>query len=259
MTLNAEQVKQLTADLDPRRVAKREGTGGKALSYLKTHDVKRTANRIFGYDGWHYTVDELQHLGTETFKNSKGREGIRVAYRATVTLTAAGARRGDTGYGDAIEYTGSILTPHELASKEAVSDALKRCLSSWGDQFGLVLYGADPAPPVDEASEDPGSASPTARGRQQQPRPTAPATPSRDTKLPGTIWLPPPGGEPDMRPIDNDQRRRMFGIAKGRGLDEDAVRAILKKGTGSASTAGLPQWQYDRLIQEIELNPKVAA
>jgi DNA repair and recombination protein RAD52 len=134
----------LAAPLDPRRVHSREGSGGKKLSYLKTHDVKRTANRIFGYDGWSYVVEELVSLGSEPFVNSRGREGTRVGYRATVAVTIGDVRRGDVGYGDAMEYNESKITPHELASKEAVSDALKRCLSSWGDQFGLGLYGADP-------------------------------------------------------------------------------------------------------------------
>lgn len=139
----------LSEPLDPRRVATREGSGRQKLSYLKAHDVKRTANRIFGWSGWSYTVDELVCLGEEPFKNRNGKEGIRVGYRATVAVAIGGVRRGDTGYGDAMEYTASRITPHELASKEAVSDALKRCLASFGDQFGLCLYGDDPAPPED--------------------------------------------------------------------------------------------------------------
>jgi len=214
VTLTDGQVKALASELDPRRIHQREGGNGKKLSYLATHDAKRTANRIFGYDGWEYVVESLDHIGTETFKNRNGKEGIRVGYRATVTVTAAGARRGDTGYGDAIEYGGSIITPHELAAKEAVSDALKRCLSSWGDQFGLVLYGSDPAPDTSKR------------------------------------WKKPRGA--DETPIDQAQRRTMFGIAKNEyGLDVDAVRAILVDGTGEATTA-IPQWQYDRLMLEIK-------
>ena len=143
MTLTSDQLQQLNAPLDPRRVSQRQGSGGKALSFLQSHDVKRTANRIFGYDGWSYTVDELVCIGEEPYKKNN-KEGVRVGYRATVTVQVGETRRGDTGYGDAIEYQNSKITPHELASKEAVSDATKRCLASWGDQFGLVLYGDDP-------------------------------------------------------------------------------------------------------------------
>jgi hypothetical protein len=109
-----------------------------------------------------------------------------VGYRATVTVTVDGVQRGDVGYGDAMEYNGSRITPHELASKEAVSDALKRCLSSWGDQFGLVLYGADPAPqpelevPADPPAEkkSPRSA-PSPAAAAQKPEPTPGSTAQR--------------------------------------------------------------------------------
>jgi len=46
----------------------------------------------------------------------------------------------DVGYGDGMEYTGSRITVHELAMKEAVSDAVKRALKNFGSQFGLDLY-----------------------------------------------------------------------------------------------------------------------
>lgn len=144
----------LDAPLDPRRVFTREGSGRQRLSYLQAHDVKRTANRIFGYGGWDYEVQELVCIGEEPFTRN-GKNGVRVGYLALVTVSAAGCHRGDTGYGDAIEYTGSRITPHELASKEAVSDALKRCLASFGDQFGLCLYGDDPAPAEPEPERSP--------------------------------------------------------------------------------------------------------
>jgi DNA recombination protein Rad52 len=161
----------LDAPLDPRRVSQRQGSGGKSLSFLQSHDVKRTANRIFGYDGWSYTVDELVCLGEEPYKSSKGKEGVRVGYRATVTVQIGEVRRGDTGYGDAVEYQGSRITPHELASKEAVSDATKRCLASWGDQFGLVLYGDDPM-----------------RGSQQHAAPPSATPPARSDRATDEQW-----------------------------------------------------------------------
>lgn len=145
MTLTTDQVVALEQPLDPRRVRQREGSGRQKLSYLMSHDVKRHANVVFGYDGWSYTLDSLTLIGQEPVKKGD-REGFRVGYRATVTVRVGDVVRGDTGYGDSVEYTGNGITPHELASKEAVSDALKRCLASFGSQFGLDLYGDDPAP-----------------------------------------------------------------------------------------------------------------
>lgn len=148
MTLTPEQTAALEAPLDPRRISQRQGAGNKALSYIQTHDAKRTANRIFGYDGWSYEQTSVRCTSEERVTKN-GRNGWFVSYIATVTFEAVGVRRGDVGYGDAVEYRELMGPPHELASKEAVSDGLKRCLASFGDQFGLVLYGDDPAPPVE--------------------------------------------------------------------------------------------------------------
>jgi len=60
-----------------------------------------------------------------------------------VWIKGAGGSYEDAGYGGAIEYSKSRITPHELASKEAVSDGIKRCLRYLGDQFGLGLYSEE--------------------------------------------------------------------------------------------------------------------
>jgi hypothetical protein len=45
------------------------------------------------------------------------------------------------GYGDGVEYgPAALATARELAIKEAATDAMKRALTGWGDQFGLILY-----------------------------------------------------------------------------------------------------------------------
>jgi recombination DNA repair RAD52 pathway protein len=49
----------------------------------------------------------------------------------------------DVGYGDGFGKNYGEAT--ELAAKEAVSDAMKRCLRMFGDPFGLVLYEKNPA------------------------------------------------------------------------------------------------------------------
>lgn len=138
---------KLTQPLDPKRVKTREGRGGsQALSYIETHDAIRAANEIFGIGGWGYTVEELTELGHEPVSRN-GRDGYRVGYRAVVRVTARlddyVVQFSDVGYGDSVEYTGSPITPHELAAKEAVSDGVKRALKNFGSQFGLDLYSAD--------------------------------------------------------------------------------------------------------------------
>lgn len=146
MSLAEEVITKLAAPLDPTRVKKREGGGGRSLSYLEGHDVIRTANVVFGPGEWSYLVETLDCLGEEPViktYNGQTREGFRVAYRAIVEVRVGDVAFSDVGFGDAMEYTGSKLTPHELASKEAVTDGLKRALKNFGDQFGLVLYDKD--------------------------------------------------------------------------------------------------------------------
>ena len=139
------QVAALDQPLLRKHVHQRQGSGGKSLNYLEAHFVKRTANEIFGYDGWSYATRELICLGEEPATSKTGKEGVRVGYRAVVEVRVGDVTRSDVGYGDAVEYVGSRITPHELAAKEAVSDGIKRAFASFGDRFGLVLYDKDRA------------------------------------------------------------------------------------------------------------------
>jgi hypothetical protein len=133
---------ELDKDLDPKRIKKKPGKG---YDYLAVHDVERTANRIFGYGRWGTEVVDLEHLGTVQVTNTKNEKGWYTGYRCTVRLTVAGCEPVDgVGYGDAFEkqWSGQITT-HELAAKEAESDAEKRAFKKYGDQFGLILYAKD--------------------------------------------------------------------------------------------------------------------
>lgn len=138
-------LERLSQPLDPSRVKSREGGGGRSLSYIEGHDAIRTANEIFGVGNWSYRVRELVSLGEEPVERND-RSGFRAGYRAVVEVSVSFDPQklpvvfSDVGYGDSLEYTGSRITVHELASKEAVTDALKRALKNFGDQFGLSLY-----------------------------------------------------------------------------------------------------------------------
>lgn len=141
--LSAETRLLLAEPLDPTRVSKRDGGGGRQLSYLEGHDVIRTANRIFGVGNWGYVVKDLVQAGQEQIERN-GKVGAHVGYLATVEVWIKSDGYGavtisDVGYGDGQDY-GSFVKPHELAAKEAVTDGVKRCLKNFGDQFGLILY-----------------------------------------------------------------------------------------------------------------------
>lgn len=133
----------LKQPLPEGEVSQREGAFGKKLDYLETWFVIQQANDIFGYDGWECETTRLEHIGTVR-ADKDGKERYAVAYRSTVRITATIeneiVRREGSGFGNGL---GAELDAHELALKEAESDALKRAFKSFGQQFGLHLYDKD--------------------------------------------------------------------------------------------------------------------
>lgn len=147
MSLTKEQKETLREPINPKRVKQRKGGAGRSLPYIETWDAKAHANWIFGFGEWGTEIVGLVDLGIEQTRRERQdgtiQEGHRVAYRCHIRLTVDGCKPiEDVGYGEDVNYS-SILQGHELAIKEAVSDALKRCLVAFGDQFGLSLYDKD--------------------------------------------------------------------------------------------------------------------
>jgi DNA recombination protein Rad52 len=140
--LTEEQLATLNAPLDAKRVKTRESGRGPALSYLETHDVIRMANGIFGIGKWGHEIVDLRQIPGVMVTSRDGKTGYQTGYVCIVRLIVQGCIPvSGVGYGDAVEYRDSApVTAHELAAKEAESDALKRALKNFGDQFGLALY-----------------------------------------------------------------------------------------------------------------------
>lgn len=136
---NEKIAQVLSYDLDPSRIKTRE-KGNVSLSYLEGHDIIDTSNKVFGYGNWSYSVSTLEHVSQET--NEK--QNIVVGYKAIVSLTiydlhhSKHISREDVGFGMGIAK--SLADAHEGGAKEAVTDALKRCFRSFGNQFGNSLY-----------------------------------------------------------------------------------------------------------------------
>jgi len=133
MAATPEQVAMLDAKLLKENICERDGAAGRKLSYIEGHHAIREANRIFGFDGWSGRRLGLRLIG-EFVSDGK----TNVAYECHYAVDALGVTREDTGYGDGTDR--NALKAHELAVKEAVTDARKRCLMMFGDQFGLALY-----------------------------------------------------------------------------------------------------------------------
>lgn len=87
-----------------------------------------------------FHVSTLEHVSQET--NEK--QNVVVGYKAIVSLTVYDQHhtkhisREDVGFGTGIAK--SLADAHEGGAKEAVTDALKRCFRSFGNQFGNSLY-----------------------------------------------------------------------------------------------------------------------
>lgn len=135
--LSEQQVAELSKKLDPKHVKPAKTFGPKG-DYIEGWHVIAEANKIFGFDGWSYSIKTLTQDALEVGENSKGEDQWRASYTCIVTLAIMGAVREDVGFGSGFaKNKGDAI---EGATKEAVTDALKRALRTWGNRFGLALY-----------------------------------------------------------------------------------------------------------------------
>ena len=129
----------LRQELDASRI-KTRSKGNVDLSYLEGFDIIDTANRIFGYGNWSYEITSLEEVSQEPNANAN----TVVCYKAVVRVTVweeehvASIHREDVGFGTGIAKM--LSDAHEGGAKEAVTDAIKRALRSFGAQFGNSLY-----------------------------------------------------------------------------------------------------------------------
>lgn len=135
---SVEQQKMLDEKLKEHDIKERKGTGGKMLKYISGDYAISTANRIFGFGKWGYRVlsKAREQVGDEEF------------YTADIELYVIGCPFPFPGEGvgtvkRAQGAAYATVEQHEKARKEAVTDALKRALRHYGDQFGLSLYNED--------------------------------------------------------------------------------------------------------------------
>ncbi len=140
--------KELAKPLD--RALVKPPPQGKYGDYVPAFDIITTANRIFGWDGWSYTVEKLEL--TNAGPGAK-EDSYAIGYLAIVTVTVGGgSRKGDVGHGQG--HGRSLGDAHDSAAKEAVTDALKRALRTFGHPLGLALYDKTKA----HVSDDPDAA-----------------------------------------------------------------------------------------------------
>ena len=113
--------------------------GGQQLSYLEGWSVIDQANKVFGHDGWSYQVRGMQVVADYERGGKNGTNRVMIV-QATVRVTALGCTREDVGIGVCDASAQNPAAGIEKSFKEAVTDALERCLRTYGYRFGLALY-----------------------------------------------------------------------------------------------------------------------
>lgn len=152
MALSDTQKTELEAPLLRANVKGRK-QGGRQVSYIEGWHVIAEANRIFGFDGWSRETIEIKCVSEKdrTIGESKT-PGYGVTYICRVRIEAAGIVRDGCGSGHGIDR--DLGQAHESAIKEAETDAMKRALMTFGNQFGLALYDKEQNNVQDEAKID---------------------------------------------------------------------------------------------------------
>lgn len=132
-----EQTKALEAPLDPKWIKEPSGRFGPKGDYLEGWHVINEMNRVFGFDGWSYMID-LSRDSLVEGKDSNGNPQWQAAYTCVCTLKVGDVTRQDVGFGSG--FAKMVGDAVEGATKEAATDALKRCARTFGNIFGLALY-----------------------------------------------------------------------------------------------------------------------
>lgn len=129
---------ELSKKLDPSAVKPAKQFGPKG-DYIEGWHAIAEANRIFGFNGWSYSIPECTcvYQGPREIGQAK-KPGFGVTYTAKVLVNVGGVAREDFGAGHGYDVDCGLA--HESAIKEAVTDALKRALRTFGNPFGLALY-----------------------------------------------------------------------------------------------------------------------
>lgn len=175
-----KQLDLLEDDLDPRLVSERKGGGNSTLSYIEGHHAIDQANRVFGFGNWAYRPLSIEQKVIHDILTG---EAVGVMYEATIELMVRGCiapivevgtqpvaswnvmdvamsrrKKDKTGDLEPWEITAArrtIVDAHEMARKGCITDGMKRCMRTFGNQFGNSLYGDGPidftpAGPIEE-------------------------------------------------------------------------------------------------------------
>ncbi len=135
---NPKQLQELQEPLSSQAVRTRSQSG-RNFSYIEGWYAISEANRIFGFDSWEQEIIELKCVSERERKIGRDQKpGWGVSYVASIRINVGGIKREGVGAGHGIDVDPGQA--HESAIKEAATDAMKRALMTFGNQFGLALY-----------------------------------------------------------------------------------------------------------------------
>jgi DNA recombination protein Rad52 len=222
MGFEVQQVRKLRAKLKPRNIRTRQSDGA-TLSYIEGWHVIAEANRIFGFDGWDRETVETTCVWT---KQNGSRFSAAYVTRIRVTVKAGGSTIIREGSGAGEAHSASPGQAHEMAAKGAETDATKRAMMTFGNAFGLSLYGGSGyEPPSRKASTVKAEDGPQTQSKKS----SMPATPINSTaegpagQEPITATITPAHETaPEWATFDPLEEAARRAVAKGR-IDKSAL------------------------------------
>ncbi|KAG9306368.1 hypothetical protein G9A89_018251 [Geosiphon pyriformis] len=127
---------KLTQRLGPEYVASRPGPGGAKVYYLEGWKAMNLANEVFGFNGWSSNITEI----TIDFVDEVGDGRVSIGVSAIVKVFLRdGTFHEDIGYGN-VDNAKSKAQAFAKAKKEAITDATKRALKTFGNIMGNCMY-----------------------------------------------------------------------------------------------------------------------
>lgn len=227
------QLELLERPLDPRRVATMR-RGSQTIAFLEGHDLIRQANEVFGYGRWGF------ELLSPPWCAEQGEQGPNKTpyqvWAAHGRLTVEGCPpMSDIGTN---VRQGTGADGLEMAIKGAATDALKRCLKNYGDQFGLVLYDKDVPPAAVLAAYE--------AWHRGEPHHLATPAGNPEGSIPGERAVESGGTKPAGRVTESGSTK-----PPGRAIESESAipgeQAINPEGTsdGECAPATIPQWKID--------------
>lgn len=245
----SKTLEQIELDLDakiPRSaVLERDGGGGRSLSYLSGHYVIDRLNKTFGPLGWDKEIQEIKEVVNKTSRGEY--PAYLVKLRLTVRIPGQ-EKYVDTVVKEAYGYGSdkSSQNAHELAIKEAVTDALKVAAKDLGMSLGLALYSRDQENVQEEEDDRSSETSKDEVSKESKPAGARPSdSPGTAANTGADTAISAGGGssEPSQAKIEEAIRSHVRIADKQKKLSTDAFKAHLSEKYGVAKLAELTKEQ----------------